>query len=673
MKVLHQLHTRATHAGQFVRSGSGLVLFSYLAFAAAASTFAAHQFYQSSVGIFQAFANDLPLAAVTSVSRMQSYGVGLGLFAMLAGFGLAFSKFYFRYLNDREIVAKELDTSNQRFRAALDNMGEGLCMFDDKKQLVVHNELYAKLYRLPAELLQVGTPHSAIIAHRVSQGILEGETSNKAVADKISALGRLPDDRASSRTDRLSDGRLICVTRQPMEGGGWVATHNDISERFLFDAKIAHMAHHDSLTDLPNRLHFQERLADGLIRARRGERLSVLYIDLDHFKNVNDTLGHPIGDKLLMVVADRLRDEVRPTDTIARLGGDEFAVIQAELSSSSDVTGLASNLVERLGKPYQIGDQKVIVGASVGIAMAITDGDTVDQLMKNADLALYRAKSEGRGNYCFFEQAMDDRMQARRLLELDLRQAIASDQFELHYQPLINVQSDRVCGFEALIRWQHPERGLISPADFIPMAEEIGLIGELGHWILRQACRDAALWPDDITVAVNLSALQFKSPNLAQDVAGIVDASNLTANRLELEITESVLMEDSHKTIDTLHQLRGFGIRISMDDFGTGYSSLSYLQSFPFDKIKIDRSFVKNLPDDDDALAIIRAVTTLSKNLGMTTTAEGVETEDQMAIIRAEGCTEMQGYLFSPARPAADVPSLIQQLSPRVATAQTAA
>ncbi len=672
MKVLHRLHTHARRAGKFVRSGSGLVLFSYLAFAAAASTFAAHQFYQSSVGIFQAFANDLPLAAVTNVSRMQSYGVGLGLFAMLAGFGLAFSKFYFRYLNDREIVAKELDTSNQRFRAALDNMGEGLCMFDDKKRLVVHNELYAKLYQLPAELLQVGTSHSAIIAHRVSQGILEGETSNKAVDDKISALARLPDDRASSRTDRLSDGRLICVTRQPMEGGGWVATHNDISERFLFDAKIAHMAHHDSLTDLPNRLYFQERLADGLIRARRGERLSVLYIDLDHFKNVNDTLGHPIGDKLLKVVADRLRDEVRPTDIIARLGGDEFAVIQAELSSSSDVTGLASNLVERLSKPYQIGDHKVIVGASVGIAMAITDGDTVDQLMKNADLALYRAKSEGRGNYCFFEQAMDDRMQARRLLELDLRQAIASDQFELHYQPLINVQSDRVCGFEALIRWQHPERGLISPEDFIPMAEEIGLIGELGQWILRQACRDAALWPDDITVAVNLSALQFKSANLAQDVAGIVDASNLMADRLELEITESVLMEDSHKTIDTLHQLRGLGIRISMDDFGTGYSSLSYLQSFPFDKIKIDRSFVKNLPDDD-ALAIIRAVTTLSKNLGMTTTAEGVETEDQMAIIRAEGCTEMQGYLFSPARPAADVPSLIQQLSPWAATAQTAA
>ncbi len=666
ISALHQLR-------QFVFSGSGFVLLSYLAFSAAASALAAYQFYHSSLGIFQAFATDLPMAAVSKVSRLQSYAVGLGFFAMLAGFGLAFSKFYFRYLGDREAVALELKTNNQRFKAALDNMGDGLCMFDEQKRLVVYNKLYAELYRLPQDLLKIGTPHSAIIAHCVSQGILEGETSSDAIDDKISVLAQLPHDRSSSRIDRLRDGRFICVTRQPMEGGGWVATHDDVSEQLLSDEKIAHMAHHDALTDLPNRLFFQERLDAGLTRARRGERLAILCIDLDHFKNVNDTLGHPIGDKLLNVVADRLRKEVRQSDTIARLGGDEFAIVQVNIADSRDVTSLAARIVEALSEPYELGDYQVVVGASVGIAMAIDDGDTVDQLMKNADLALYRVKAEGRGNYCFFEQAMDDRMQARRLLELDLRKALVCDEFELHYQPLINVKANKVCGFEALVRWQHPERGLISPANFIPLAEEIGLIEELGDWILRQACGDAAQWPDDVAVAVNLSALQFRNDCLAQQVADALAASSLSAERLELEITESVLMEDNQKTTATLHRLRGLGIRISMDDFGTGYSSLSYLQSFPFDKIKIDRSFVKNLSDGGDALAIIRAVTTLSTNLGMTTTAEGVETEEQLEIIRSEGCTEVQGYLFSPARPAGDVLQLIRSLSPRVENAQTAA
>jgi diguanylate cyclase (GGDEF)-like protein len=386
----------------------------------------------------------------------------------------------------------------------------------------------------------------------------------------------------------------------------------------------------------------------------------VLCLDLDRFKEVNDTLGHPVGDELLRAVAGRLRRCVRETDTIARLGGDEFAIVQISRTQPTDATALASRIIEAIDAPFDIDGHRVAVGTSVGIAIAPTDGTDPDQLLKNADLALYRAKSDGRGTYRFFEQEMDQRMQARRKLELDLRRALVDGEFELHYQPFVNLDRNEVIGFEALLRWRHPERGMVSPAEFIPLAEETGLIVPIGEWALRRACREAIGWPDGIAIAVNLSAAQFRNRQLVQTVVNALAAAGLPATRLELEITESVLLQDAEAAREILLQLRSLGVRIALDDFGTGYSSLSYLRTFPFDKIKIDRCFIADLSTSAEApLAILRAVTQLGATLGMTTTAEGVETEEQLALVRAVGCTEMQGHLFSPPRPAHEVPHLL--------------
>jgi len=419
------------------------------------------------------------------------------------------------------------------------------------------------------------------------------------------------------------------------------------------------MARHDALTDLPNRLLFRERLAETLAGVGRGSKLAVLFLDLDRFKGVNDTLGHPIGDELLKMVAARLRHSVRETDTVARVGGDEFAIIQSGIEEPLDTAILARRIGEAVRAPYDIAGHAVVVDTSIGIAIAPNDGTEPDGLLKAADMALYGAKAEGRGTYRFFEAAMDLRMKARRELEIALRVALAAGQFELHYQPQVNVDDKRITGCEALLRWNHPERGMIPPAEFIPVAEEIGLIVPLGEWVLRQACADAAGWPQDVAVAVNLSPVQFKNPNLVASVTAALQASGLPADRLELEITESVLLQNSDGTLGILHELRAMGVKISLDDFGTGYSSLSYLRSFPFDKIKIDRSFVKELTTRDDSMAIIRAVTGLGKSLGIATTAEGVETSAQLELLRREGCTQAQGYLFSKPRPAAEVEGML--------------
>ncbi len=434
----------------------------------------------------------------------------------------------------------------------------------------------------------------------------------------------------------------------------------DVTERKQAEARIAYMAHHDALTDLPNRVLFNERLNELLTRVRRErESLAVHCLDLDHFKGVNDTLGHPIGDELLKTVALRLGKCLRDTDMVARLGGDEFAVIQFPLGDPNEASELATTLIEVVSKPYEVHSHEFVVGASIGIALSPGDGDTSDALLRNADMALYRAKAEGRGTAHFFEPEMDRRIQARRMLELDLRKAFANSEFELFYQPLVNLQANAVAGFEALLRWRHPERGMIAPADFIPLAEEIGLIVPLGEWVLRQACTEAMRWPPDLKVAVNLSPAQFRNRGVVQAVMTALAYSRLAASRLELEITESVLLGETEANLATLHQLRGIGVRISMDDFGTGYSSLSYLRSFPFDKIKIDRSFVKELSERPDCVAIIRAVAGLGLSLGIATTAEGVETAEQLERVRAEGCTEVQGYLFSPPRPACEIGALI--------------
>jgi len=434
----------------------------------------------------------------------------------------------------------------------------------------------------------------------------------------------------------------------------------DIAERKRAEAQIARLAHYDPLTELPNRVLFQKDLSDALARrARKGDQLAVHFIDLDRFKTVNDTLGHPLGDALLRVAAERLRSCVREGDTVARLGGDEFAVVQTGLKDMGGATRLAGRIVEAMSQPFDLQGHQVVIGASVGVAAAPSDGEDADELLKKADMALYRAKADGRGAFHFFERAMDEQLQARRALELDLRRALQAGEFELFYQPLYNLGAEQVRGCEALLRWRHPERGMVSPADFIPLAEEIGLIVQLGEWVLRTACAEAAKWPDHVRLAVNLSPAQFRDRGLVRTVVSALAASGLPAERLELEITESVLLQDSQANMQMLHDLKALGVRISMDDFGTGYSSLSYLRSFPFDKIKIDQTFVRDILEDSDAMAIIKAVLDLGSSMGIVTTAEGVETLEQLNALRGQGCAEIQGYYISRPAPAAEIAKML--------------
>jgi len=430
----------------------------------------------------------------------------------------------------------------------------------------------------------------------------------------------------------------------------------DVTEKRQAERRIAYMAEHDALTDLPNRLLFHARLDEAMSRLQRhGEQLAVLFLDLDEFKNVNDTLGHPAGDLLLKAVAERLRQCLREPDTVARFGGDEFAVLQTGLQGRHEARLLADRIVTLMSEPFDIGDQRIVIGVSAGIALAPDDGESPDLLLKNADLALYQAKEDGRCIFRFFEPSMEMRICARRALEQDLRNALTASQFELYYQPLLTLGTGAVCGFEALLRWNHPERGMVSPAEFISLAEETGLIVPLGEWVLRQACAEAAKWPGDLKVAVNLSPSQFKNGNLTSVVFSALAAAGLASGRLELEITESVLLQESKTNLSTLHQLRSIGVSISMDDFGTGYSGLSYLRAFPFDKIKIDRSFISELGESGDCTVIVQAITKLGARLGIRTTAEGVETKEQLELLRNEGCTEMQGFLLSRPMPATEI------------------
>jgi diguanylate cyclase (GGDEF)-like protein len=460
----------------------------------------------------------------------------------------------------------------------------------------------------------------------------------------------------------LEDGRSIRISHLSLSGGGYVATHEDVTSAVRAETRIRHMARYDALTNLPNRVLFREKLLEALKAVSPDNRAAVLCLDLDHFKKINDSLGHPVGDALLIAVAERLRECSNESGaTIARLGGDEFAIVQMGATQPDGATKLAHGIIEALARPYDLKEHQVVIGVSVGIAFAPEDGSDPDELLKNADMALYRAKSEGRGAHSFYEPTMDANMQARRRLEVGLRRALANEEFELHYQPLVSLSDNSVSGFEALLRWRDPERGLVPPGEFISLAEETGMIVPIGDWVIKRACADAAAWPRNLSVAVNLSAVQFRGRHLPTVVFAALAAASLSANRLELEITESVLLKNSEATLATLHQLRDFGVRISMDDFGTGYSSLSYLRSFPFDKIKIDQSFIRDLDGSDDSLAIVRAVTGLGAALGMTTTAEGVETREQLDCLRREGCTEAQGYLISRPLQVAHLPKFLDQ------------
>jgi diguanylate cyclase (GGDEF)-like protein len=563
----------------------------------------------------------------------------------------------------------QLEHDNALLRETLDNMTQGVVMFGPDARLVVSNDRYIEMYGLSKDVIKPGCTLRQLLAHRRAVGLLTGDVE-KYHDDILEQVRR---KEVFSWEVTTADGRAIHIVNKPMAGGGWVVTHEDVTQQKEFEARIAHMAHHDALTDLPNRTLFGTQLEGALRWLRRNEQLAVLFIDLDNFKNINDTLGHQVGDALLRTVADRLRACTRETDVIARLGGDEFVIVQTKIAGPGDVAHFARRVRETIMQPYELDDHHVIVDTSIGIALAPGDGSTCDELIKNADLALYGAKASGRGTYSFFEQAMDARMMARHEMELDLRRAMVNGEFEIHYQPLVNLEHDRISACEALLRWNHPVRGQVSPDSFIPVAEESGLITRIGDWVIRNACAEAATWPDDITLAINISPAQFRNENLIKVVTHALATSGLAPERLELEITEAILLEHTDATLDTLNRLRAFGIRIAMDDFGTGYSSLSYLQKFPFDKIKIDGSFVSALSDAPESTAVIRAVTGLASSFRMVTTAEGVETEEQLALIRSLGCTEMQGYLFSKARSAAELAELLAVQGGRLVAPRTKA
>jgi diguanylate cyclase (GGDEF)-like protein len=561
-------------------------------------------------------------------------------------------------ITEQKLREKQLIEQHAQLDAAINNTPQGLCMFDAEKRLIVSNRLYATMYRIAPEEINPGMSLEEIVALRLARG-------NRPKAGAGGYLQRRIDLVANNRDDgdvvELMDGRVIAIMHHPMQGGGWVSTHQDITEQQRNQERINYLARHDALTDLANRTLFQEHIAELQPRVARGEQLAILAIDLDHFKNVNDTLGHGAGDALLKQVAGRLLRCCRDTDVVARLGGDEFAILQVAIEQPLSGSALARRIVAAIAEPFDVQDHQFVIGASIGIAVAPLDGKDPDTLMKCADLALYRSKAEGRNTFHFYEDGMDAVQQRRREIEAGLRRALSRGEFALAFHPLINVAENRVKGFEALLRWNSPEQGTVSPADFIPVAEDTGLIVHIGEWVLREACAVAATWPDDIEVSVNLSPIQFKNRGLVEQVESALRDANLTPRRLDLEITESVLLVDSKLTLATLHRLRDLGVKLSMDDFGTGYSSLSYLRSFPFDKIKIDRSFVRDSSNNGDAKAIVKAVIGLGQSLGMVTTAEGVETEAQLELVRQQGCTEAQGFLFSKPMAAGDVGAWVSQ------------
>jgi diguanylate cyclase (GGDEF)-like protein/PAS domain S-box-containing protein len=678
----------------------------------------------------------------------------------------------------RQLLAAE----KQRLDTALNNMTQGLVLYDASARIVTFNRRYIDMYNLSTDVVKPGLHYYDLIQHRKDTGSYNGDV--RAFCDPI--MRDISQGKANSTIMETPDGKSYLVINKPLATGGWVATIEDITERrkleqerdrnhaFLreiidhiptqitvkdardcryvlvnsvaeeqfgassedivgktpydlfprqladriveddalplksggtifiddhrwesrtlgsriitskriairdkagepryilnvvedvtdrreADEKIAHLAHYDALTDLPNRVLFRERIERELNKTVDGHQFALFYIDIDEFKGINDSLGHHVGDELLKTVANRIKECVRESDLIARLGGDEFAVIQTDVGSADEAADLVRRIYDAIRRPYQCLGHQLSTDASIGIALAPQDGTNHDQLVKNADLAMYAAKSGGRRTHRFFEPAMDASAKARLTMEQDLRQALVDGSFDVHYQPVVDLARNEVSGCEALLRWRHPERGMVSPAEFIPIAEDTGLINEIGDWVMRTACAEAATWPEHIRLAVNVSPVQLKNQTLALRIAGALAASGLQANRLEIEITEAVLIRDDEAALAILHQLRQIGVRIALDDFGTGFSSLSYLKRFPFDKIKIDRCFVSDISEVDASSSIVEAVVDIAAALNMTTTAEGVETDAQRELLRKLGCTEMQGYLFSAAKPAAEVKKL---------------
>lgn len=550
----------------------------------------------------------------------------------------------------------ELKEQHRRFDAALGNMSQGLLMYDADGKMIVRNERFLELYQVTAADFPLGTTHRDALEKLLELGIYSKIDVDSEVSKTEACLKAA---KTHSAYRHLTDGRTLLVTRRPMSGSGWVATFDDVTERQLVEERMTHLAHHDTLTNLPNRSMFRERLDRALSEAK-GTPLAIFSLDLDRFKAVNDTWGHPAGDWLLKCVAERLQRCLRnETDVVARFGGDEFAIIQFNPKGAADAEKLAKRIVDIIGKPFRDKSRDMHVGISLGIALYPNDGEDADTLLKNADMALYRGKSEGRNVYRFFEPGMDAMVRARRALESDLEAALPRREFVLDFQPIMNIASGDIVGAEALMRWHSPTRGLIAPDDFIAVAEETGLIVQLGDWALRKACTVAAGWPHGLRVAVNVSAVQIKSGGFARSVISALAFSGVPASRLELEITETVLMDESDTVLKTLGQLRDLGIRIALDDFGTGYSSLGYLRRFPVDKIKIDRSFIRDI-DSHETAAIVRTIIGLGKELGITVTAEGVETDAQLDTLRKYGCVEAQGYLIGVPSKVADFNRLMK-------------
>ncbi|MDE2376450.1 PAS-domain containing protein [Bradyrhizobium sp.] len=561
-------------------------------------------------------------------------------------------------ITERERAIEELSEQYRRFDAALNNMSEGLCMLDGSLRVIVCNKRYIEIFGLSPDIVKPGVTMREIMEHSCALGNHPGTTAAQLYAGYVEQL--LEGEHTLHR--HLSDGRIIELNHNRMAHGGWVVTYEDVTERHKAQARVAHMARHDSLTNLPNRVLFREKMCESLDQvATAGGEIAVLCLDLDNFKTVNDRHGHAAGDRLLSWVAARLKDHAGEHDRVARLGGDEFALLQRGPQPES-AEKLARRLVEIIGRPPPIGNQSIHVGVSVGIAVAPDHGLDPDELMKCADLALYQAKARGRGGYQLFQPAMEQQARARHGLERDLRCALEAGELQLAFQPQVRLDNSALTGFEALLRWKHPERGMVSPGEFIPIAEETGLIIPIGEWALRAACATAAAWPDSITIAVNLSPVQFRARGLVAMITSALAEAGLSPQRLELEVTETVLLDDSETTIETLHRIRALGVRVSLDDFGVGYSSLSYLRKFPFDRIKIDRSFVGSLGESHESAAIVRTIASLGAVLGVETTAEGVETAEQLDFVRASGCTAVQGYYFGRPSPASEVARVIERL-----------
>ena len=567
--------------------------------------------------------------------------------------------------------SNQIDELNRRLDVALNNMGRGLSMFDADARLVMCNKLYREIYSIPEELSWPGTPLAELVRYHVKtetgrEGPEEIEKEQKWIGNHVAEMTR---GKSFTHTQYLKNGRIVLVSNQPLPGGGWVDIQEDITEKRLAEQKIDWLARHDALTEIANRHHFREQLNTWFSALQADRGFALHWIDLDHFKEINDTLGHPVGDALLKSIARRLRKILRDSDLVARLGGDEFAILQAGARREADAAKLAKRIMQALTEPHRLLGHQVTAGASIGIALAPKHGSDPEELMKHADMALYNAKTSGRCAYVLFNPAHMRASGNRRDLEKDLHSALSKGQLELHYQPIVDPQQKTVTSLEALMRWRHPKRGVIEPNDFIPLAEETGLIHDMGKWALGQACKDATDWPAHIKVTVNVSPIQFDG-DLLEIVQDALAESGLDPHRLELEITESVLLRDEARVNDILHKLRELGVQIALDDFGTAYASLSYLRSFPFDTIKIDKSFIRDLdgPQRSDCVAIINAVVGLAKQMQMGAVAEGVETLDHLETVSRAGC-EVQGFYFSEAVPASEVQAVLSQVPKQLASA----